>query len=49
MAMAMSALANDGWLMRPMLVNRLEDRNGNVVQQYAPQRCGRSSANPRTN
>ena len=38
MAMAMSALANDGWLMRPMLVNRLEDRNGNVVQQYAPQR-----------
>ena len=24
--------------MRPMLVNRLEDRNGNVVQQYAPQR-----------
>jgi cell division protein FtsI/penicillin-binding protein 2 len=38
MAMAMSALANDGWLMRPMLVNRLEDRYGNVVQQYAPQR-----------
>jgi cell division protein FtsI/penicillin-binding protein 2 len=38
MAMAMSALANNGWLMRPMLVNRLEDRNGNVVQQYAPQR-----------
>jgi cell division protein FtsI/penicillin-binding protein 2 len=38
MIMAMSALANDGWLMRPMLVNRLEDRNGNVVEQYAPQR-----------
>jgi cell division protein FtsI (penicillin-binding protein 3) len=38
MAMAMSALANDGWLMRPMLVARLEDRNGNVVQQYEPQR-----------
>ena len=38
MIMAMSALANDGWLMRPMLVSRLEDRNGNVVQQYAPQR-----------
>jgi cell division protein FtsI/penicillin-binding protein 2 len=37
MAMAMSALANDGKLMRPMLVSRLEDRNGNVVQQYAPQ------------
>jgi cell division protein FtsI (penicillin-binding protein 3) len=38
MIMAMNALANDGWLMRPMLVSRLEDRNGNVVQQYAPQR-----------
>ena len=38
MVMAMGAIANDGWLMRPMLVNRLEDRNGNVVQQYAPQR-----------
>jgi cell division protein FtsI/penicillin-binding protein 2 len=38
MIMAMSALANDGWLMRPMLVNRLEDRNGNVVEQYSPQR-----------
>jgi cell division protein FtsI/penicillin-binding protein 2 len=38
MIMAMGALANDGWLMRPMLVSRLEDREGNVVQQYAPQR-----------
>ncbi len=38
MIMAMSTLANDGWLMRPMLVNRLEDRNGNVVQQIPPQR-----------
>ena len=38
MVMAMGAIANDGWLMRPMLVSRLEDRNGNVVQQYAPQR-----------
>ncbi len=38
MMMAMGAIANDGWLMHPMLVNRLEDRNGNVVQQYAPQR-----------
>jgi cell division protein FtsI/penicillin-binding protein 2 len=36
--MAMGALANNGWLMRPMLVSRLEDRDGNVVQQYAPQR-----------
>jgi cell division protein FtsI/penicillin-binding protein 2 len=38
MIMAMAALANDGWLMRPMLVSRLEDRNGNVVQKYEPQR-----------
>jgi cell division protein FtsI/penicillin-binding protein 2 len=38
MLMAMGALANDGWLMRPMLVSRLEDRDGNVVQQYTPQR-----------
>jgi cell division protein FtsI/penicillin-binding protein 2 len=38
MVMAMAALANGGWLMRPMLVSRLEDRNGNVVQKYEPQR-----------
>jgi len=38
MVMAMAALANDGWLMRPMLVSRLEDRAGNVVQKYEPQR-----------
>jgi cell division protein FtsI/penicillin-binding protein 2 len=37
MAMAMSAIANNGWLMRPMLVNRLEDREGNVVARYTPQ------------
>ncbi|HTY87384.1 MAG TPA: penicillin-binding transpeptidase domain-containing protein [Candidatus Acidoferrum sp.] len=38
MILAMCALANDGWLMRPMLINRLEDQNGNVVRQYYPQR-----------
>jgi len=38
MAMAMCALANDGWLMRPMLVKCLADRDGNIVEQYAPQR-----------
>jgi cell division protein FtsI/penicillin-binding protein 2 len=37
MAMAVGALANGGVLMRPMLVKRLEDANGNVVQQYTPQ------------
>lgn len=42
MAMAMAAIANDGWLMRPMLVNRLEDGAGNVVAQYQPQRVRRA-------
>jgi cell division protein FtsI/penicillin-binding protein 2 len=37
MAMAMSAIANKGLLMRPMLVHRLEDRSGNIVARYAPQ------------
>jgi cell division protein FtsI/penicillin-binding protein 2 len=36
MIMAMSAIANGGKLMRPMLVNRLEDDLGNVVVQFAP-------------
>jgi cell division protein FtsI/penicillin-binding protein 2 len=38
MMMAMCALANKGLLMRPMLVNRLEDRDRNLVVQYSPQR-----------
>jgi cell division protein FtsI/penicillin-binding protein 2 len=38
MVMAMSAIANRGWLMRPMLVSRLEDRDGHVVAPYEPQR-----------
>jgi cell division protein FtsI/penicillin-binding protein 2 len=38
MAMAMAALANDGWLMRPMLVKCLADRDGHIVEQYAPLR-----------
>jgi cell division protein FtsI/penicillin-binding protein 2 len=38
MMMAMGAIANDGWLMRPMLVKCLTDRDGNIVQQYEPQR-----------
>jgi cell division protein FtsI/penicillin-binding protein 2 len=37
MAMAIGAIANDGVLMRPMLVKELDDANGNVVQRYAPQ------------
>jgi cell division protein FtsI/penicillin-binding protein 2 len=38
MLYAMAAIANGGWLMQPMLVNRLQERDGSVVQQYAPQR-----------
>ena len=38
MTMAMCAIANKGVLMAPMLVERLEDRDHNVVAQYAPQR-----------
>jgi cell division protein FtsI/penicillin-binding protein 2 len=38
MMMAMCALANNGVLMRPMLVARLEDAEHNVVANYPPQR-----------
>jgi cell division protein FtsI (penicillin-binding protein 3) len=38
MTMAMCAIANKGVLMRPMLVDRLQDREGNVVAKYSPQR-----------
>lgn len=37
MVMAMSAIANNGRLMRPFLVNRLEDRDRNVIAQYQPE------------
>ena len=37
MVMAMSALANDGRLMRPILIDRLEDEEGHVVAKYQPQ------------
>jgi cell division protein FtsI/penicillin-binding protein 2 len=37
MAMAIGAIANGGVLMHPMLVKRLEDADGNVIQRYEPQ------------
>lgn len=37
MVLAMSAIANSGQLMRPMLVDRLEDRDGRVVVKFGPQ------------
>jgi len=38
MTMAMCAIANKGVLMRPMLVDRLEENDHTVVAKYAPQR-----------
>ena len=37
MVMAMSAIANNGLLMRPMLVDHLQDEDGKVVAKYQPQ------------
>jgi cell division protein FtsI/penicillin-binding protein 2 len=41
MVMAMCAIANQGVLMRPMLVDRLEDKDHNVMVKYSPQRVRR--------
>jgi cell division protein FtsI/penicillin-binding protein 2 len=38
MMMAMCAIANKGVLMRPMIVDRLEDSDHKVVAKYMPQR-----------
>lgn len=38
MLYAMAAIANDGWLMQPMIVSRLQEHDGTVVERYAPQR-----------
>jgi cell division protein FtsI/penicillin-binding protein 2 len=37
MALAMCAIANNGWLMHPMLVARLEDSDGRTIARYSPQ------------
>jgi cell division protein FtsI/penicillin-binding protein 2 len=37
MVMAMCAIANGGVLMRPMLVDRLEDAEGHLAAKYSPQ------------
>jgi cell division protein FtsI/penicillin-binding protein 2 len=42
MVMAMGAIANKGVLMKPMLVDRLMDENGNLVAKYEPQVVGRA-------
>lgn len=38
MLYAMAAIANDGWLMQPMIVSRLQEHDGSVVERYTPQR-----------
>jgi cell division protein FtsI/penicillin-binding protein 2 len=38
MTMAMCAIANNGWLIRPMLVDRLEDCEHRVMAKFTPQR-----------
>jgi cell division protein FtsI/penicillin-binding protein 2 len=45
MVMAMCAIANNGVLMRPMLVSHLEDSDGKIVAQYQPEAV-RHVANP---
>ena len=37
MAMAVSAIANEGTLMRPLIVNRIEDENNQAMLKYHPQ------------
>jgi cell division protein FtsI/penicillin-binding protein 2 len=37
MAMAMCAIANEGRLMRPMLIHSLRDQNGETVAHFQPQ------------
>ena len=46
MMMAMCAIANNGVLMRPMLVSRLEDSQHNVVASYPPQRVRQVISEP---
>jgi cell division protein FtsI (penicillin-binding protein 3) len=37
LASAVSAVANGGYLMRPYLIDRFSDDNGNILQQFSPQ------------
>ena len=47
LTMAMSAVANGGRLMRPMLVEKLTDREGKPVVQYEPAEVRKRSATRR--
>lgn len=35
---AMATIANGGWLMQPMIVSRLQQHDGTVVERYTPKR-----------
>lgn len=41
MAMTAGAIANNGVLMKPYVIERSEDADGNVVEQYKPEKYGR--------
>ena len=41
MAQAFSAIFNDGTMMRPYVVDRIERSNGTVVKQYEPKVVGK--------
>ena len=38
MLQAMAAIANGGTMMRPMIISRLQERDGSVVQAYRPEK-----------
>jgi cell division protein FtsI/penicillin-binding protein 2 len=46
MTMAMCAIANKGVLMRPMIIDRLEDRDRQVAAKYPPQRVRQVISEP---
>jgi cell division protein FtsI/penicillin-binding protein 2 len=46
MVMAMCAVANEGRLMRPLIVDRLEDDNGNVMFRNYPQQVRQVVSEP---
>jgi cell division protein FtsI/penicillin-binding protein 2 len=47
MLMAVAAIANEGRLMRPMIIERLQDEQGNLVKQFRPE-VTRQAVSPAT-
>ncbi len=49
MALIASAIANDGVLMKPYVIDRITDAEGEVVEQYEPaeyKHCSRRAMRP---